>query len=332
MAGKIILDDDYQGFLDAILPPAEAGNTSLARAYQRAQSRYETRVDFELLESIYDELVLEADAKIRELLKKAEGRTIEYVERLISSKLRPSDVAVFQIDVGKDVSRALTEYLTDVWRKAKDAAFKELPGEIKKKAEKVKKFQIGTGFEPTEALEFFQTRGLIVKGLIDSNLSNQAKNILAQHLRGGRTAIETIGDLRRLFEPYVGDPTKIVPSGPGTPTEEKILEAFRLENILRTETTTALTEGRLAMGDATEGYVIGYEYSAIMDQRTTKICQEADGLVIRADDPRLRRLEPPTHFQCRSTLVYVTQDDVPVNYSSDAEIDAAVRLIQDGFD
>lgn len=298
----------------------------------RQLSKYEKRVDFELLRSVYDKDAAKIDAILRNLLKKAQDQTVDYAERLLQSRLRPSDVVSFKIDVGAPVARAMTEYLTQTWRKSRDAAFKELPARIKKKAESVKNFQIGVGFEPVDALEFFQTRGLVVKGLIDGNLTNQAHNILSQHLRGGRTLVETIGDLRELFEPYVGDPTKIVPSGPGRPQAEKILEAFRLENIIRTESTTALTEGRLTMGDATGGFVTAYEYSAILDPRTTEICQVADGLIIRADDPRLRKLEPPNHFQCRSVLVFVTTDDVPIEFSSDSEINAAVELIHEGFD
>ena len=34
---------------------------------------------------------------------------------------------------------------------------------------------------------------------------------------------------------------------------------------------------------------------------------------------------------CRSLLVYITIDDVPVEWSSDEELDAAVERIMDGF-
>ena len=34
---------------------------------------------------------------------------------------------------------------------------------------------------------------------------------------------------------------------------------------------------------------------------------------------------------CRSTLIYLTVDDAPIEFSSDAEIDRAVALVQDGF-
>ena len=61
------------------------------------------------------------------------------------------------------------------------------------------------------------------------------------------------------------------------------------------------------------------------------IDKAADGLKIRADDPRLRRLTPPLHFQCRGTLVFITSEDLPVTFSSDAGIDRAVRLVMPGF-
>lgn len=256
------------------------GNAPPGKFQSRQLSKYERRVDFALLKSIYDKDAARADSAIRELLKKARDRAERQAEDLLVEKLRPAGVEQFRVDTGKEVAKAVEDYLVSVWRKARDGAFKELPAQVKKRAESVKKFQINVGFEPTEALEFFRTRGLVVKGLMDNALTTQAKDILFQHLKGGRTTVETIGDLRELFEPYVGDPTKIAPSGPGRPAAEKILEAFRLENIVRTESATAVTQGRLAMGDAAGDYVIGYEYSAILDQRT---CFKKGTLIKLAD-------------------------------------------------
>ena len=46
-------------------------------------------------------------------------------------------------------------------------------------------------------------------------------------------------------------------------------------------------------------------YSAVLDNRTTEVCRDLDGLVIPLDHPMLDRLAPPNHFSCRSLLVNV---------------------------
>ena len=194
------------------------------------------------------------------------------------------------------------------------------------------------GFEPVQAINYLTSKALVIKGLLDNELTEDFRILLLEHLKGGRTLSETIMDLRELFEPWIGDPTKVAPSGqvgintpPGTKSPDNLLQAYRLENMIRTPIIEAYNQGRLAIGDAADDYVIGYEYSALLDTRTTEICLANDGLLIRKDDPRLIKLTPPVHYQCRSLLVYVTIDDTPVEWSDDEELDAAVSRIQEGF-
>ena len=139
------------------------------------------------------------------------------------------------------------------------------------------------GFEPRQAIDYLTTKALVIKGLLDNELTEDARQLLLEHLKGGRTLTETISDLRRLFEPWIGDPQKIGPSGqtgigfpPGEMAPENILMAYRLENMIRTPMIEAYNQGRLAIGDATDEYVIGYQYSAILDQRT---CLHANSLI-----------------------------------------------------
>lgn len=158
-----------------------------------------------------------------------------------------------------------------------------------------KKF--ASAFKPDVAGDYFRNRALLIKGLVDDDLTKQAKYQLFEHLKGGRILNETMGNLREVFEPWVGDPRKIVPSGL-TGLAEDILQNYRLENIIRTETTTALNQGRAAVADAAGDFVIGFQHSSILDDRTTEVCQLADGIKFRKDDPRAVKLQPPLHFQC----------------------------------
>ena len=122
-------------------------------------------------------------------------------------------------------------------------------------------------FRPDVAVNYLRNRALFIKGLIDDELTRQVKYQVFEHLKGGRTLSETIGNLREVFEPWVGDPEKIIPSGISR-TPEDILRAYRLETIIRTETATAMNLARTAVADAAEDFVLGYQYSAILDLRT----------------------------------------------------------------
>ncbi|MCP4648919.1 MAG: DUF935 family protein [PVC group bacterium] len=81
------------------------------------------------------------------------------------------------------------------------------------------------------------------------------------------------------------------------------LEANRLETIVRTNISTAYNEGRakefVDMGDL----IIGYKYNAVLDGRTTDLCQGLNGKIIKPAE--MSYYNPPKHFNCRSLLTPV---------------------------
>ena len=101
----------------------------------------------------------------------------------------------------------------------------------------------------------------------------------------------------------------------------------RLEAIARTEITRADTLGRLVSMKANDD-VIGVEFSAIMDDRTTEMCISRHGLVMRLDDPRLPENTPPIHVNCRSMLISLTVYDYPDGLLTSHEFDEIPAGIQ----
>lgn len=105
------------------------------------------------------------------------------------------------------------------------------------------------------------------------------------------------------------------------------MSQHRLEAIARTEITRADTMGRLVSMKANND-VIGVEFSAIMDDRTTDICVARHGLVMRLDDPRLAENTPPLHVNCRSMLLSLTIYDYPDGLLTSHEFDNVMPGIQ----
>ena len=85
----------------------------------------------------------------------------------------------------------------------------------------------------------------------------------------------------------------------------------RLNTVTRTNYSDAYNQGRLAgFQDPDVKDIIGaYEYSAVMDDRTTPFCESYDGRIYAADDPIWSSITPPNHFGCRSILVPITNDE-----------------------
>jgi SPP1 gp7 family putative phage head morphogenesis protein len=94
------------------------------------------------------------------------------------------------------------------------------------------------------------------------------------------------------------------------------LETHRIETAVRTNAFEALNEARYAMftDPALDGFVVALEYSAVMDARTTEVCQHMDDRVYSVSqwDTFFEDWKPPNHFNCRSVLVPVTRIDTEV--------------------
>lgn len=294
---------------------------------KRTLTKFEKRVDFKKIENTFNREAQKTDNKLRKIMRDVQQDTISRAERMISEGLDARSASEFTVDVGHDFSITLNSFLADMWRSGRDEGMRELPPRVRRELSDLKEF----AFEPQEAIDYFQAKTLHIKGVVDSNLEILAQLELLNHMESGRSQTETIKNLREIFEPYVGDPTKIAPSGPGRPRPENLLQAHRLENMIRTPMTGAFNQGRLTVGATAGEFVRGYEYSAILDTRTTKTDRRADGIIIRADDPRLPAITPPLHFQCRGILVFVTEEDLPIKFSSNARIDRVVRMVPSGF-
>ena len=327
------LDREEQGYLDEterllgskgseddiILP-------QMNKSHSYQQSPAEKRVDFAAIEKALDSDAVKTDLALRAPIRKVLDDLIGLIKNQDKAGgITQSFVQSLSLTTGPETQKILGDYLLGIWRKGRELAAGELPEKLRGK---IKKF---AGLEPVQAINFFQNlRPWLVMGIIDDELKKAARLELTEHLKGGRTLTETIGNLRDAWEPWVGDPTKVIPSGISRMPED-ILQAYRLENIIRTEAIGALNSGRVIVADEVGDFVVGFSISAILDDRTTLVCQQADGLIIRKDDARIQRLTPPLHFQCRSIMVFLTSDDVPIEWSSEAELDEIVRMIQPGF-
>lgn len=84
----------------------------------------------------------------------------------------------------------------------------------------------------------------------------------------------------------------------------------RLEVIARTNATSAFNQGRLETFRQAGDFVKFVQFLAILDSRTTDICESRNGRLLRLNSPELAANTPPLHFQCRSMLSPVTAYDV----------------------
>lgn len=87
--------------------------------------------------------------------------------------------------------------------------------------------------------------------------------------------------------------------------------AAYLDTLSRTNLFEAMNEARYAefTSPDLDGFVAALQYSAILDDRTTDICQSLDNGIYDAESNVWDEYRPPNHYNCRSILVPVTQLD-----------------------
>lgn len=142
----------------------------------------------------------------------------------------------------------------------------------------------------------YSQQAFTVSGVLRDDLLNSTKMAIHRGMTRGATFAQIEQEINAIFEPYYGAE---VDAAVGT--------ASRLQTIVRTNVASAYNSGRMALYRHPEvvGFVKGFEYSAVLDTRTTPFCREYHGKTLKEGDSRLQSIVPPNHHQCRSVLIPV---------------------------
>ncbi len=162
---------------------------------------------------------------------------------------------------------------------------------------------------PQDAVEWLDSYTPRLAGIYSNAVLEKTRDVIRSSMIEGSTLQERMKALQ------------------ASSAEIAAMSKHRIEAIARTEITRADTMGRLISMKANDD-VIGVEFSAVMDDRTTDICASRHGLVMRLDDPRLPENTPPLHVNCRSLLIPVTVYDYPDGLLTSHEFDEIASGIQ----
>lgn len=153
-----------------------------------------------------------------------------------------------------------------------------------------------------ELLEYYSRQAFTIAGTYRDELLAKAQTVIRRGLIRGASMQQIEFELGNLFAPYVvtGEVSADVTS------------AARLHNIARTNVAEAYNSGRMNLfrHEEVRTFIQAFEYSAVLDERTTDFCQSWHGVILRADDPRLSSITPPNHFQCRGILIPIVRGEI----------------------
>lgn len=154
------------------------------------------------------------------------------------------------------------------------------------------------GMDRSRADKFLASKSIKIAGVLENDILKAVGQILENGVKYDKTLKDIMLELDK-------DPKVILPSvdSIGRPVNMPA----RIANIARTNISDAVNQGRQSLFGSPElkGFIQAYEYSSILDENTSQLCESLNGK-IRAD---WGELTPPNHYQCRSILVPVTSVD-----------------------
>jgi SPP1 gp7 family putative phage head morphogenesis protein len=158
---------------------------------------------------------------------------------------------------------------------------------------------------PEEARDFIKKHSYEVGVITEDTVLNRLRDELEKGLDNG--------DSPEMMKNRMNDVT------------DTWVSEWHAQTIARTETGKFYNAGRLARwtDPETNGFVEALQYDAIVDTRTTDLCEHLDGKIVALSNDRMvAEYTPPNHFQCRATWLPVTkyeewEDDFDVTIKPD---------------
>lgn len=173
-----------------------------------------------------------------------------------------------------------------------------------------------------KAQDFFEVNGFRMAG----NVSDAVRAIIQLELQNGVKYGRSVTEVRTsIWNRLVERGLTSAQAARGEETDEAVLSALDdlwvdteeqaaayLDTLARTNLFEAINEARFAEFNdpSLQGFVVAFEYSSVLDDRTTVICEYMDSRVYAANSPVWDEYRPPNHYNCRSLLVPITKIDV----------------------
>lgn len=312
-------------------PRLRDARVSIASARERVDFAVIDRKQTELAETLKGNLALVVARSVRKELGDDED-----IKRLTDQDTR--DIGQWDLPgIARGRIKVETHRsLGDAWALGRDQAQREL-----RKSAKV--VPIRHADLRDNAAQYFESTAFKVSG----DVSDRARSIIQQELlisvKVGRSPGQTrtaIWD--RLVSRGLTSPgaVRLAESDAGVlsalddlwkDTEEEA--AAYLDTVARTNLFTAMNEARYAefTDPALGDFVVGFRYSAILDDRTTEVCQHMNDRIFNKGNELWDAYRPPNHFNCRSVLVPLTQLDVEDGLWNGVESEAPTVQPQEGF-
>lgn len=267
------------------IPEMEPATMSFATiqpdGWRREPTPAETKVNFAGIENKLNSLEAETNRTLKPIWDELAADLKKKLDMLISegdySKIT---VKLFDENIKNRYVKALKESGLEAYLYGKNGASDEL--------------QVKAPQTPKESKDFFRDNAIAV---VDKQLSDLIFKVQAK-VTEGRRKDQLSTDLS------VGDIVAAVGD---------IIVSYFTDTISLTGSTVVsmgVNKGRKDLFDANADEIYGYQYSALLDNRTCPTCEALDGKVLTEAEYKNTEYDPPIHYYCRCIWVAIMKDEM----------------------
>lgn len=254
-----------------VYPTKDGGNSfARARKYPPASGAFGNKTNFDLIEKQLDTALDSFLAVGKGTVEKIFTDFLDDIDRkkiVQRQKIDKLDALALKNVAG--LRQKLYKALTDLYKKSKEVAASELF-----------KSNFAKPIVAEEFLKILDNETFQFIGDWEYNVTKNARLAIIQAIKDGKSIAQVV-DL--------------------VDSETKAKSITSLETYARTKFTEVMNKGRIEFFESSK-VISGYQYSAVLDDRTTEICRGLHGKKFKMGDQPI----PPMHFNCRSILVPIT--------------------------
>lgn len=253
-----------------------------AKGHFRPLTQYEKKIDFAKIETetktIEDKYRLELSKMFKLIIN---GAIDDIRKKGIVEKKRFEALNKISLKHNARLEKIFRDMLTESYKLGQET--------------KVKKFIIDDvpGLDNEDIIDWLKGTALYLSNEEMNNIEKIIKGVLTDVIRKGIGVKDAIKMLNKELEGYDMVTEGMKKSG--------MSAGQRMEVIARTNVSKAYNEARKQDYMKIIGEIQAFQFSAIMDGRTSALCSSLDKKIFKKDE--INYYNPPLHYQCRSVLV-----------------------------
>lgn len=257
--------------------------------FSRPPTRYESKVNFSKINADWETTTEEYKKKLADAFTLViNGLLNDIKKKKIIEKRALQQVNKLDLRNYRKIDLLFRDMMRDSYKNGSESAKEEIP----------KQFAIGTptGLDNEDVIEWLEQSSFYMSGVEKEEILKKAKGILFESIRNGNGARETVRQLSDAFKGYniqIG--------------RTELESASRVETIVRTNVQRAFNEARAQQFNEIADDIRAYQYSAILDGRTSPLCERLDEKIFQPSE--LEYYNPPNHYRCRSLIVPIFNDE-----------------------